>query len=99
MLEWVREDPETGDIVTKTGSALYEPATGVVRLTTVFESGQPGGPAVRWVRIDRLRQVSTEDLAALAVAAGLEVETLAGDYGLEPLTVTAERAILVARRT
>jgi SAM-dependent methyltransferase len=99
VLEWVREDSETGDIVTKTGSALYEPATGVVRLTTVFEAGPPGEPPARWVRVDRLRQIGPEELAALATAAGLEVETLAGDYGLEPLTVGAERAILIARRT
>lgn len=99
VLEWVREDPQTGHIVTKSGSALYEPATGVVRLTTLFEAGPPGAPPARWVRVDRLRQIGPEELVALATAAGLEVEMLAGDYALEPLTAGAERLILVARRS
>jgi SAM-dependent methyltransferase len=99
VLEWVREDPQTGHIVTKSGSALYEPATGVVRLTTLFEAGPPGAPPARWVRVDRLREIGPEELVALATAAGLEVEMLAGDYALEPLTAGAERLILVARRS
>ncbi len=99
VLEWVREDPETGQVVTKIGSALYEAATGIVRLTTVFEAGAQGEPPVRWVRTDRLRQVGPEELVALATAAGLEVEMLAGDYALEPLSASAERVILIARRT
>ncbi len=59
----------------------------------------PGEPAVRWVRRDRpppgRRRTSW---SAFAEAAGLEVETLAGDYDLEPLGPGAERAVLVARR-
>ncbi len=98
VLEWVREDPATGRIVTKTGSAIYEAAPGIVRLTTVFEEGRPGEALVRWVRIDRLRLAGPDELVGLAQAAGLEVETLAGDYDLTPLAPGAERAILVARR-
>ncbi len=98
LLEWVREDPATGRIVTKTGSATYDPATGVVRLTTVFEEGSPGEPAARWVRVDRLRLVGPDELVSLAEAAGLEVETLAGDYTLEPLGAGSERVVLIARR-
>ncbi len=98
VLEWVREDPATGRIVTKTGSAIYEAAPGIVRLTTVFEEGRPGEAPVRWVRVDRLRLAGPDELVGLAQAAGLEVETLTGDYDLTPLTPGAERAILVARR-
>ena len=98
VLEWVRHDPETGHVVTKSGSALYEPGTGVVTLTTLFDEGPPGEAPVRWVRTDRLRQVGPEELVALATGAGLEVDTLAGDYALDPLGAGAERVILVARR-
>jgi len=98
VLEWVREDPETGHVVSKTGSALYEPTTGVVRLTTVFEAGPPGEAPARWVRVDRLRQIGPEELVALATTTGLEIETLAGDYALEPIAAGAERMILIARR-
>ncbi|HEY4188844.1 MAG TPA: class I SAM-dependent methyltransferase [Candidatus Limnocylindrales bacterium] len=98
VLEWVREDPETGQTVTKTGSAVFDPTTGVVRLTTIFESSAPGGPAVRWVRVDRLRLTSPDELVGFAEAAGLVVDALAGDYDLSPLEPGAERVILVARR-
>lgn len=98
VLEWVREDPETGHHVTKSGAAEYDAATGVVRLTTVFEAGPQGEPAARWVRTDRLRLVGPDELVSFAEAAGLAVEVLAGGYDLEPLGPGADRAVLVARR-
>lgn len=98
VLEWVRDDPATGHTVTKTGAAEYDAASGVVRLTTIFESGMPGEPAARWVRCDRLRLVGPDELAAFAEAAGLVVEELAGGYDLEPLGPGADRAVLVARK-
>lgn len=98
VLEWTREDPETGRTVTKTGSAIYEPATASVRLTTIFDEGRPGDAPVRWVRVDRLRLVTPDELVAFAEAAGLAVETLAGDYDLGPLDGAAERVVLVATR-
>ena len=98
VLEWTRVDPATGRTVTKTGSAIYEAASSSVRLTTVFEEGRQGEPPVRWVRVDRLRLVTPDELAAFAEAAGLEVETLAGDYDLGPLDGAAERVVMVARK-
>jgi len=98
VLEWVRRDPETGRTVTKTGSAAYEPATASVRLTTIFEEGHPGEPAMRWVRTDRLRLVAPDELVVFADGAGLEVETLAGDYDLGELGPGSERVVLVARK-
>jgi len=97
VLEWTRDDPQTGRTVTKTGSAVYEPATASVRLTTIFEDGHQGEPPVRWLRVDRLRLTTPEELAGFAEAAGLEVETLAGDYDLGPLDGTAERVVMIAR--
>jgi SAM-dependent methyltransferase len=98
VLEWVREDPDTGHTVTKSGAADYDAASGVVRLTTIFESGPQGEPPARWVRLDRLRLVGPDELASFVEAAGLVVEELAGGYDLEPLTAGAERAVLVARK-
>jgi SAM-dependent methyltransferase len=98
ILEWPRLDPDSGRIVTKTGSAQYDAASGTVALTTLFEEGGQGEPPIRWVRHDRLRLVSADELVALADGAGLEVETLAGGYDLEPFGAGAERAVLVARR-
>ena len=97
-LEWLREDPETGREVTKTASAWYDPSTRTVALTTLFEEGRPGEAPLRWTRQDRLRLAAADELVAWAEAAGLEVETLAGDHDLNPYGAGSERAILVARR-
>lgn len=99
ILEWIRTDPATGRTVTKTGSAVYDATSASVLLTTIFDEGRPGEPAIRWTRTDRLRLVTPDELASFAEAAGLEVESLAGDYELGPLEPGAERAVLVARRT
>jgi SAM-dependent methyltransferase len=97
-LEWLREDPETGEEVTKTAAAWYEPGTRRVNLTTIFDAAILGGAPVRWTRTDSLRLVSPDELERWAEAAGLEVEQVAGDHDLSPFGNGSERAILVARR-
>ncbi len=97
-LEYVRRDPETGLQVAKLAAAEHEPATGRIRLTAIYDEGQPGEPARRWIREDRLRLLSADELRAMAEAAGLEVEVVAGDYELDTMGPHDERAILVARR-
>jgi SAM-dependent methyltransferase len=98
MLEWPRLDPETGAIVTKVATALHDAASSTVTMTTIFEEGGQGQPARRWVRHDRLRLVSADELRDFAVAAGLTVELLAGGYDLGPIGPGSERAVLVAVR-
>jgi len=95
-LEWPRLDPETGLIVTKVASAAHDAAAATVTLTTIFEEGGQGTPARRWVRRDRLRLVSADELRGFAEEAGLEVEVVAGDYGLGPMGPGSERAVLIA---
>jgi SAM-dependent methyltransferase len=97
-LEYVRTDPETGLVVTKTASAEHEPTRGNVELTAIYEEGQQGGPPRRWVRQDRLRLLSPDELSEMAQEAGLIVEVLAGTYDLEPLVNHDERVILIGRR-
>jgi SAM-dependent methyltransferase len=96
MLEWPRLDPETGTIVTKVGSAQHDASSATVTMTTIFEEGGQGEPARRWVRRDRLRLLSGDQLRGFAEDAGLTVELLAGDYGLGPMGPGTERAILIA---
>ena len=67
-----------------------------VTLTTIFEEGGQGEPTRRWVRRDRLRLVSADELRGFAEDAGLIVELLAGGYELGPMGPGSERAILVA---
>lgn len=98
VLEYPREDPESGRIVTKLGSAVHDPGTQSVVLTTIYEEGRQGEAPVRWVRVDRLRLVSGDELRGMAEDTGLEVEALAGGYDLAPMGPASERAVLVAVR-
>lgn len=94
-LEYVRRDPASGRIVTKTAAARHD-ASGRVDLTAIYEESAPGGLVRRWVREDRLRLVGPEELVALAEAAGLRVDTLAGDYDLRSYEPGDDRAIILA---
>lgn len=98
ILEWPRADPETGALVTKAGSALHDAATGTVMLTAIYEEGRQGEAPRRWLRQDRLRLVSADELVAFAEEAGLRLEVLAGGYDLGPLGPGSDRAVLVAER-
>ncbi len=97
-LEYVRTDPETDLLVTKTASAEHEPTRGHIELTAIYEEGVQGGPGRRWIRQDRLRLLGPDELSEMAEDAGLIVEVLAGSYDLEPLVNHDERVILIARR-
>lgn len=98
FLEWVRLEPSNGDVVTKTGSALHDAATGTIALTAIFDEAAQGQAARRWVRQDRLRLVSADELTAFAEEAGLRVEVVAGGYDLAPIGPGSDRAILIAER-
>ncbi len=98
ILEWPRTDPDSGAIVTKAGSAQHDAATGTITLTAIYEEGPQGGSARRWIRRDRLRLISADELAGFAEDAGLRVELVAGGYDLDPIGPGSERAVLVAER-
>lgn len=97
-LEYVRKDPESGLLVTKTAAAQHEQATGHVVLTAIYEEGEQGGAVRRWVREDRLRLLNADELRAMAESAGLEIEVVGGNYALDPIRPHDDRAILIARR-
>jgi len=98
ILEYVRDDPETGHQVTKIAAAQHDASSGIVNLTSIFEEGRAGEATTRWIRRDVLRLVSADELSDFATQAGLEVETVAGDYDLGPLGSGGDRAVLVARK-
>jgi hypothetical protein len=97
-LEYVRPDPESGRWVTKTVAAQHDGASRTVALTTLYEEGDPGEPAVRWIRRDVVRLTSADEQRTMAEEAGLVVELIAGGYDLEPIGPHDERAIILARR-
>jgi SAM-dependent methyltransferase len=98
ILEYERRDPEANALVTKIAAAQHDASSGIVNLTSIYEEGEQGASPARFVRRDALRLVSADELRDFAESAGLEVETLAGAYDLEPLGAGSERAIIVARR-
>jgi SAM-dependent methyltransferase len=98
MLDYARPGDGTRSIVTKAASAQHEAATQMVTLTSIYEESAPGGSVRRWVRVDRLRLVSADELRGFAEDVGLEIEQLAGGYDLSPLGPTSDRAILIAVR-
>jgi SAM-dependent methyltransferase len=97
-LEWLRTDPQTGREVIKQAAAWYDAGSRLVTLTTIFDEAEPGSPPVRWTRSDALRLVSPDELEDHATDAGLEVESVAGDYDLSPFWPGSDRAILILRR-
>lgn len=98
ILEYERRNPDSDSLVTKTAAAQHDAASGIVNLTSIYEEGAQGAAPTRFIRRDALRLVSAEELRDFAETAGLEVETLAGGYDMEPLGPGSERAIVVARR-
>lgn len=97
-LDWLRTDPETGLDVTKQSAAWFDPVARVVTLVTLFDEGRPGEAPVRWTRTDVLRFVTVDELISYATDAGLQVEQVAGDHELNPLSPGSDRAVLLARK-
>lgn len=97
-LDWVREDPETGELVTRTSSARYDAASASVDLVQVFDAVAPGGgPLRRTIRRDRLQLLSAAHLLDLVGDAGLAVEQAGGDHLLTPFGPGSTRVVLVTR--
>jgi SAM-dependent methyltransferase len=97
-LEWLRPDEEGTHQVAKLGSARLDTSAATVSLTTLYDRWPTGGgPVERTARTDDLRLVTAAELRAMAQAAGLRVEMLAGDYQMEPFGPGAERVLLLGR--
>lgn len=97
-LDWLRTDPESGLEVTKSSAAWFDPTSRLVTLITTFEEGEQGTPPVRWTRHDALRMITADELIDYAADAGLQVEQLAGDHELGPMSPGSDRAVLLARK-
>ncbi|MDL2335335.1 MAG: methyltransferase domain-containing protein [Chloroflexota bacterium] len=96
-LEWLRTDTETGERVAKTTIASYNTAKHTATLTTIFDAARLDEAERRITREDAITFITKDDLVAAARAAGLEPETIAGDYNLSPWTEASERVVLVLR--
>jgi SAM-dependent methyltransferase len=97
MHDWTREDPEAPGIsVARLSSARHDPVTASATLSVFYDATDASGAVRRVMRSDRLHLVSVHQLEEAAVAAGLEVEILAGDHQATPLGPFSPRVVLIA---
>lgn len=98
QLEWLRHEPESGDLVAKLVSARHDTEHSSVSLCQVFEwTPAHGGPLARVTRTDTLHLVSATRLTDLALQSGYDSVDLWGDHLSIPYGSGSHRAILVAR--
>jgi SAM-dependent methyltransferase len=96
MLEWIRHDVETGEMVAKLSAARYEPAGGTASVQTFFDIWQQRDGALRRLsRQDDLSFVGSTELLDLVQRAGLLPVVVAGDYSMGPFGTGSERLVLV----
>ncbi len=96
IAEWTRTDPETGDQVSKSSSATFDPATRRATIDTHFDDVRAGQPSHRVSRRDEVHFPTKHDLFEMLETAGLEPQQIAGDYDMTPLDPDSERVIVVA---
>lgn len=99
MLDWVRRDETTREMVAKSWSAHYGSALETAQVTTFFDAWQDGHAETvrRSARIDDVRFVRVAELSAMVAAAGMTSLTMAGDYAMTHLAPDSERVVLMAR--
>jgi SAM-dependent methyltransferase len=96
VLDWVRDDGR-GVHVAKQTSATYESGTRVAHVTSLLDEWRDGGRPTRTMRRDTITFVSAEELKRYAADAGLQVETIAGDYEMGHFAADSERVVMVCR--
>jgi SAM-dependent methyltransferase len=96
--EWLRDDPETGEQVSKSISANYDAGENTLELTQIYEwTAATGGSVSRVTQVDLLHLVSAAHLEQLAQQAGFGEVSVWGDHLLTPYGAGSHRAILQAR--
>ena len=98
QLEWLRHEPESGDLVAKMASARYDPDVESVSLCQIFEwTPAYGGSVSRVTRTDVLHLVPAVRLVDLTRQSGFGEVDLWGDHLAMPYGSRSHRAIIVAR--
>jgi len=97
VLDWVRHDEDAREWVAKTTCARYQPASGKARVTSFFDAWRDGAAPRRVMRQDTISFISPYELVAFAEAAGLVVETFAGDYEMGQFAGDSDRVVMVCR--
>jgi SAM-dependent methyltransferase len=96
LLDWARNDPDSGDVVMKFVASQPEPGRMVQRLTYVYDRVGRDGSVRRSVFVTELRHSTQAELSLLLQQAGLRVTHVYGDYDLSP-PGQGDQLIFVAR--
>jgi SAM-dependent methyltransferase len=96
LLDWVRDDPATGDQVMKFVAAQPDPGRMVRRMTYVYDRVRPDGEIRRSVFVTDLRYSTQAELTLLLQQVGLRVTHVYGDYDLCPVG-QGDNLVFVAR--
>lgn len=96
--EWTRTDAATGDQVTKSVSATFDPRTRRATIDTHFDerAATNAQPSRRISRRDEVHFPTRDELLDMIESAGLEPQQVAGDYHMNPLEADSERVIVVS---
>jgi SAM-dependent methyltransferase len=97
VLDWVRTDPETEERVAKTTLARYDAVTNTADLTTTYDIERDGTPPRTTTHHDLITFIGADGLFELARKAGLQPETVLGDYSGTTWSNASERVVLIAR--
>jgi SAM-dependent methyltransferase len=96
--EWTRRDPESGEQVTKSVSATFDPLTRRATIETHFDvatRSMDRGAIRRTTRRDEVHFPTRDELLGMVESTGLDIQQIAGDYAMRPLEPDSERVIVV----
>ena len=97
ILDWVRTDKESGEHVAKSTAARYSSGARTARITTLFDAWRDGSAPRRTLRDDTITFTNADELNAFAADAGLDVETIGGDYEMGQFDADSDRVVMVCR--
>jgi SAM-dependent methyltransferase len=93
LLDWIRTDPQTRERVAKSWSATYDPAGGRATVSTTFETEAARRATTRR---DSITFIGAGELLEIAQRAGLQPESVLGDYSGAVWSEASERVVLIA---
>jgi SAM-dependent methyltransferase len=93
LLDWIRTDPQTRERVAKSWSATYDAAGGRATVSTTFETEAARRATTRR---DSITFIGAGELLEIAQRAGLQPESVLGDYSGAVWSEASERVVLIA---
>jgi SAM-dependent methyltransferase len=97
VCHWTRNDPGTGNSVSKFVAIESDPTSLSQRVTYFFDETDEHGALRRSVATFELCYFTEQDIRGLLERSCLRPEGIYGDYDLRPLEPESERMIVVAR--